>query len=258
VSHITRRSKAVISIATTGALAVSAVAFAAVGAQAAPAHVDNPYEGATQYVNASWSAEVEGPPLAPVTRRSRQRCARSVSSRRRSGWTASQRSQATSTALAWRTTLTPLDAAAGRDAGRRQRRDLRPARRDCYALASNGELPATDAGLARYKAEYIDPIAAILAQPKYQDLRISTVVEPDSLPNLVTNISEATCSASAPYYKAGWRTRSTSFTRSERLHLRRCGALWMARLGQQRRPAATLFADVAKSTQADSRRSTAS
>ena len=28
--------------------------------------------------------------------------------------------------------------------------------RDCYALASNGELPATDAGLARYKSEYID------------------------------------------------------------------------------------------------------
>jgi len=60
VSQITRRSKTVVSIAVTGALAASAVAFATIGAQAAPAHVDNPYAGATQYVNASWSAEVEG------------------------------------------------------------------------------------------------------------------------------------------------------------------------------------------------------
>ena len=32
--------------------------------------------------------------------------------------------------------------------------------RDCAALASNGELGPTE--LPRYKAEYIDPIAAIL------------------------------------------------------------------------------------------------
>ncbi|QOV34323.1 glycoside hydrolase family 6 protein [Streptomyces ferrugineus] len=57
--------------------------------------------------------------------------------------------------------------------------------RDCSALASNGELGPTELG--RYKTEYIDPIAAILADPKYAALRIVTTIEIDSLPNLVTN-----------------------------------------------------------------------
>ncbi|WP_328500908.1 glycoside hydrolase family 6 protein [Streptomyces sp. NBC_00457] len=57
--------------------------------------------------------------------------------------------------------------------------------RDCAALASNGELGPTE--IDRYKTEYIDPIAAILADPKYAALRIVTTVEIDSLPNLVTN-----------------------------------------------------------------------
>jgi cellulose 1,4-beta-cellobiosidase len=58
--------------------------------------------------------------------------------------------------------------------------------RDCAALASNGELPADAIG--RYQTEYIDPIAAILGDPAYANLRIVTVVEIDSLPNLITNI----------------------------------------------------------------------
>jgi cellulose 1,4-beta-cellobiosidase len=65
--------------------------------------------------------------------------------------------------------------------------------RDCAALASNGELKVGENGMARYKAEYIDPIAAILSDPKYRDLRIVAIVEPDSLPNLVTNLSKPKC-----------------------------------------------------------------
>ena len=65
--------------------------------------------------------------------------------------------------------------------------------RDCSSLASNGELLIAQNGLARYKAEYIDPIAAILGDPKYRSLRIATVIEPDSLPNLITNLSFAKC-----------------------------------------------------------------
>lgn len=61
--------------------------------------------------------------------------------------------------------------------------------RDCAALASNGELGATE--IDRYKTAYIDPIAAILADPKYAALRIVTTVEIDSLPNLVTNVTPA-------------------------------------------------------------------
>ncbi|MEU9060225.1 glycoside hydrolase family 6 protein [Streptomyces sp. NPDC048430] len=57
--------------------------------------------------------------------------------------------------------------------------------RDCSALASNGELGPTEIG--RYKSEYIDPIAAVLADEKYAGLRIVTTVEIDSLPNLITN-----------------------------------------------------------------------
>ncbi|MEH0936358.1 glycoside hydrolase family 6 protein [Micromonospora psammae] len=59
--------------------------------------------------------------------------------------------------------------------------------RDCAALASNGELGPDE--LPRYKAEYIDPIAAIQADPKYASLRIINIIEIDSLPNLVTNTS---------------------------------------------------------------------
>ena len=63
--------------------------------------------------------------------------------------------------------------------------------RDCSALASNGELGPND--LPRYKSEYIDPIAAIMARPAYANLRIIAVVEIDSLPNLVTNTNHALC-----------------------------------------------------------------
>ncbi|TQJ92194.1 glycoside hydrolase family 6 protein [Streptomyces sp. SLBN-31] len=57
--------------------------------------------------------------------------------------------------------------------------------RDCAALASNGELGPDD--IDKYKSQYIDPIATILSDSKYAGLRIATVIEPDSLPNLVTN-----------------------------------------------------------------------
>lgn len=61
--------------------------------------------------------------------------------------------------------------------------------RDCAALASNGELGPND--IDKYKTQYIDPIASILADPAYASLRIATVIEPDSLPNLVTNAAWA-------------------------------------------------------------------
>jgi cellulose 1,4-beta-cellobiosidase len=59
--------------------------------------------------------------------------------------------------------------------------------RDCAALASNGELGPND--LPRYKTEYIDVIAEIFRRPAYANLRIVTIVEIDSLPNLVTNVT---------------------------------------------------------------------
>ncbi|MFF1307939.1 glycoside hydrolase family 6 protein [Streptomyces sp. NPDC058307] len=73
--------------------------------------------------------------------------------------------------------------------------------RDCAALASNGELGPTE--IDKYKTQYIDPIAAILADPKYASLRIVNTVELDSLPNLVTNVSpRATATANCDTMKA--------------------------------------------------------
>src|SRR5207237_869722 len=43
--------------------------------------------------------------------------------------------------------------------------------RDCAALASNGEIPATAAGLTDYETNYITPIANLLGNPKYSSLR---------------------------------------------------------------------------------------
>ncbi|WP_406041497.1 glycoside hydrolase family 6 protein [Micromonospora sp. NBC_00898] len=51
--------------------------------------------------------------------------------------------------------------------------------RDCAALASNGEFGPNE--LPRYKAAYIDPIAAIQADPKHASLRIVNIIEVDSL-----------------------------------------------------------------------------
>jgi cellulose 1,4-beta-cellobiosidase len=75
--------------------------------------------------------------------------------------------------------------------------------RDCDALASNGEIPATAAGLTEYESQYIDPITTILSNPAYSKLRIVNIIEPDSLPNLVTNQSVAACNTATPYYESG-------------------------------------------------------
>lgn len=65
--------------------------------------------------------------------------------------------------------------------------------RDCSAVASSGELRISENGFSRYKHEYIDPIASILARPKYKNLRIVAIIEPDSLPNLVMNLHVPKC-----------------------------------------------------------------
>ena len=75
--------------------------------------------------------------------------------------------------------------------------------RDCAALASNGEIPATAAGLTEYETQYINPIASILQQFASSPIRVVAIIEPDSLPNVVTNQSVANCQTATPYYEAG-------------------------------------------------------
>jgi cellulose 1,4-beta-cellobiosidase len=71
--------------------------------------------------------------------------------------------------------------------------------RDCAAKASNGELKVGEVG--RYKTEYIDVIAGLLkANP---NSAFALIIEPDSLPNLVTNIDLTTCQQSKAGYEEG-------------------------------------------------------
>ncbi len=75
--------------------------------------------------------------------------------------------------------------------------------RDCAALASNGEIPATNAGLTDYETNYINPISSILAQFATSNIRVVAIIEPDSLPNVVTNQSKPACATATPFYESG-------------------------------------------------------
>jgi len=71
--------------------------------------------------------------------------------------------------------------------------------RDCAAKASNGELKVGE--VSKYKTQYIDALAAIFK--KNPNTAFALVIEPDSLPNLVTNADLATCKNSAAGYRDG-------------------------------------------------------
>ena len=186
-------------ISTAGAIAAAALVGAsglaalAIPAQVfAEAHQTNPYVGATQYVNPLWKAEVES---EAVTTPSAVK------------WFHPSRK-----GLIMGIVVGGMGLAAHLNAALSQKGsgpevvniivyDL-PGR-DCNALASNGELPATAAGLATYETSYIDPIVAILGNSAYSSLRIAAVIEPDSLPNIVTNSGVPACQTAGPFYESG-------------------------------------------------------
>ncbi|GAA5194720.1 glycoside hydrolase family 6 protein [Rugosimonospora acidiphila] len=149
-----------------------------------PAHVDNPYVGAKGYVNPEWSAEANSEPGGSR-----------VSNSSTAVWL--DRIAAIAGADGAMGLRAHLDAALAQQTGNQPVviefvvYDLPD--RDCAALASNGELTVANDGINKYKTQFIDPIAAIMKDPKYASLRIVNVVEDDSLPNLVTNLSIATC-----------------------------------------------------------------
>nr|WP_157545828.1 glycoside hydrolase family 6 protein [Hamadaea tsunoensis] len=149
-------------------------------------HVDNPYVGATGYVNPEWKAHAQA-----ETGGSR------VANNSTGVWLdriAAIAGSSTSMGL-----KAHLDAAVTQDAANGSTPltiqfviyDL--PNRDCSALASNGELTVANDGINKYKTLYIDPIAALMSQSAYANLRIVTVIEIDSLPNLVTNTGIAAC-----------------------------------------------------------------
>ncbi|MCR6690023.1 glycoside hydrolase family 6 protein [Cellulomonas sp.] len=247
-----RRRRAVAAAATATLAAIPLAAALSTGAQAAT-RVDNPYAGAVQYVNPTWSAAVK----ASAARQSDASLAAKM-------MTVSQQPTAV-----W---MDRISAITGNADGKGLKFHLDNAvaqqqaagvplvfnlviydlpGRDCYALASNGELPATDAGLARYQSEYIDPIAALLSDSKYANLRIAATIEPDSLPNLTTNMSQPECQQAAPYYRAGVKYALDKLHAVGNVYnyidIGHSGWLgWDSNAG----PAAKTFAEVARSTQA--------
>jgi cellulase/cellobiase CelA1 len=139
-------------------------------------HVDNPFAGATWYVNPDWSADATAGGGAAIASYNTavwmDRIAAITEGRGLQGHLDEALSQGANMIL-----IVIYDLP----------------NRDCAASASNGELLIAEDGLNRYKTEYIDPIFDILSNPAYSDLRIVAIIEPDSLPNLITNLDEPLC-----------------------------------------------------------------
>jgi len=151
------------------------------GCTGAPgAHVDNPFSGAKQYVNTDWASKAAAngaPSLANVPS---------------AVWIDRIAAISGGSGSCTFTSLTAhLNRAVSQGATSILLVIYDLPNRDCSASASNGELIIAQDGINRYKTEYIDPIVAILKS--YPCLRIICLVEPDSLPNLVTNLSKARC-----------------------------------------------------------------
>jgi cellulose 1,4-beta-cellobiosidase len=148
------------------------------GATAAPLpREDNPYAGARVYVNPEWSAKAEAEPGGSR-----------IANQPTGVWL--DRRAAIEGVNGGMGVRDHLDEAVSQSGGQPlviQFVVYNLPGRDCSALASNGELGPND--LPIYKSEFIDPIAEIMADPAYANLRIVTIVEIDSLPNLVTNTS---------------------------------------------------------------------
>jgi len=72
--------------------------------------------------------------------------------------------------------------------------------RDCSSESSAGELDAANGGEARYRSEFIDKIAEQLSA--HPEQRIVVLLEPDSLPNVATNLNVEKCRLSADVYQS--------------------------------------------------------
>ena len=169
----------------------------AAGSTSTPAHAVNPFTGSTWYVNPDYTAEV----------------ATSAA-----GATGTLKSQMQlvgqqSTGV-WLDRIAAIYGGSGNSSRMSLEAHLRAAlsqesgstpilvpivvydlpNRDCAALASNGELTVSNNGLTYYEQDYINPIAQILTNFEHTNIRVIAVIEPDSLPNLVTNLNDANCS----------------------------------------------------------------
>ncbi len=214
-------------------------------------HVANPYAGATGYINPEYAAQVQSAASAAGGTLGQQMAR--VASIPTAVWL-DRIAAVTGGSGVTRTLAGHLDAAVQQDAQNGSAPvvitivvyDL--PNRDCAALASNGELLIAQNGMARYRTEYIDPIASIVNQAKYDNLRIAAIIEPDSLPNLVTNLSTPACAEanSTGAYVQGIQYALNRLNRSnvyKYLDIAHSGWLgWSSNLG----PAADLISNAIK------------
>jgi cellulose 1,4-beta-cellobiosidase len=159
--------------AATAAVATGALVVAA-PATAAPSRVANPYDGAQAYVDPQWSANAGSVPGGAA-----------VADQPTAVWL--DRMEAITGAGNSMGLADHLDEAVAQQADVIQLVLYNIPGRDCDRLRSDGQLSPDD--LHRYQDVFIDPIAEIIDQPQYADLRVVVVVEPHALANLVTHVS---------------------------------------------------------------------
>jgi cellulose 1,4-beta-cellobiosidase len=147
-------------------------------------HVSNPYAGAAVYVNQDWAAQARA--QAADTPGDLGARMAAVADKPTAVWLDSIGAVTDGRGLAGH-----LDAAlaqqraAGAGAMVVQLVLYDIPGRDCMRRAAPGELTTSAADQARYRTEYVDRIAGILARPEYADLRVVTIVEPHALLSLV-------------------------------------------------------------------------
>ena len=169
---------------------------------------DNPFANASQYVNSDYSAKVLAEADAHKSDSTLYNQMKVVAAQPTAVWLANIASiNGSGNAKGLAAHLDAALAQAASNGGRTETitiviYDL-PGR-DCNAMASNGEIPATVDGLAQYKGQYIDAIASILSDSKYANLKIATVIEPDSLGNAIPpNTGNPLCATASPLYEQG-------------------------------------------------------
>ncbi|GGL15687.1 hypothetical protein Sme01_21300 [Sphaerisporangium melleum] len=197
-----RSARGILTAATTLVATLLAVGMGT-AARAAPANpapvvpVDNPFAGVKGYVDAGWAGHVETSAAAVGgADADRIRTLRNVPT---AVWL---------DRIADIATLTDhLDAALKQGAGYITLVLYDLPDKNCWSTVSDAELHASENGLQRYKTEFIDPIAAIVARPEYQSLRVATIIEPRSLAYLVTGLNTFSCTMAAQsgVYIAGIR-----------------------------------------------------
>ena len=106
--------------------------------------------------------------------------------------------------------------------------------RDCAAEGSRGELFVDKGGEALYQSQFIDVIAAAFAAHPSQ--KIAVVLEPDSLPNLVTNIELPSLRRRRAGLPARHRLRDQQAVDAQRVHLPRRRARRAGSAGRRTSP----------------------